>query len=80
MVEMTKRKRRRSIPEDAIEKPEKRISKDIQEITKVKCPWCGTLKVWRKEERGGTVYYQCRRCVDPDTENWTRFKVRLIKD
>jgi ssDNA-binding Zn-finger/Zn-ribbon topoisomerase 1 len=78
MVEMTKRKRRRNIPDEALEKPETPLESEIQEIKKIKCPWCGSLKVWRRVEKSSTVYYQCCNCVDPDTENWTMFKVRVI--
>jgi hypothetical protein len=77
MVEMTKRKRRRSIPEDAIEKPDVPIRKEIQQVEKVKCPWCGSMKVWKRNEVGKVLYYQCRKCVDHETEDWTTFKVLL---
>lgn len=46
-----------------------------QVIRPVRCPYCGSDNVRRTSAWGRMRYYECRRCADPETCAWTRFKV-----
>jgi DNA-directed RNA polymerase subunit RPC12/RpoP len=81
MVEMTRKKRKRKLPDEGvIEKPDVPIRKEIQEVKKVKCPWCGSRRVFQNSgSKSGIVYYRCGRCVDGETGDWTTFKVWIAE-
>lgn len=41
-----------------------------------KCPHCGSENVREGSgPRGRVRYFHCRRCADPETGDWTRFRV-----
>lgn len=42
---------------------------------RVTCPHCGTEDVRQTARHGSVRYYQCRKCVDEETMDWTAFKV-----
>lgn len=47
------------------------------------CPWCGSADVRNDGERGEEPhryrYCECRVCVDVDTDQYRRFKVRVFR-
>lgn len=39
------------------------------------CPYCKSPRVKRTSARGRIRYYRCCTCADPETGDWSRFRV-----
>lgn len=72
----------RRFPPGAIIRPDVKPRVNVREIQakpKTKCEACGSDDVERYASSADADYYRCRRCVDPNTFDWTTFKVVKVR-